>query len=265
MKIVNKLKHGLIKLLEKHPAGYAVGVFFLDRLDFLLPHEIDYWGFAVLRERGLERYRRILDLGANRGQSARAFLKLLPGWKVTSVEANPLHRARLARIQKRNPNYDFHIFAAGGKSTGEISIHTPYYGPIALHSAAATSLEEATRSVHEAFPRLGGPTRITHDRVPIGAVDDLNLNADFVKMDIQGDELQALRGMETLLKRDQPILLVEVNFGKDGVVPYLESLGYAPYHFIFKERKFAKGLQVYDVHKRNVFFVPECHARLVDG
>ena len=47
----------------------------------------------------------------------------------------------------------------------------------------------------------------------------------FVKIDTEGHELAVLRGMRELLRRDQPILLVEDN---DAEVPvYLAGLGYS--------------------------------------
>ena len=43
-------------------------------------------------------------------------------------------------------------------------------------------------------------------------IDDLQLNhVDFCKIDIEGHEPGAVRGMETLLRRDDPIVLTEVN------------------------------------------------------
>jgi FkbM family methyltransferase len=44
------------------------------------------------------------------------------------------------------------------------------------------------------------------------------------KIDVEGHELAALRGMENLLKRDHPILIVEGQ--AEPVRDYLGSLGY---------------------------------------
>ena len=50
---------------------------------------------------------------------------------------------------------------------------------------------------------------------------------DFVKVDIQGFELPALRGAEGMLRRDQPILMVETP--DEDLVSYLAALGYQMY------------------------------------
>ncbi len=258
--MIKRIKRSAAQLLEKHPAGYAAGVFLLDHCDFLLPHEAEYWGFPALIRRGWGRYRRILDLGANRGHSARAFLKMMPGWEVVSIEANPVHRASLERVKKRHRDrFDFQLCAAGEESGGELAIHTPFYGPFALHSATATTAAEAARAVAEAYPRLAGRFRLSSSTVPVRAIDDLGLRVDFVKIDIQGDELKALRGMRRTLEGDRPILLAEVNNVRDPVARFLEELDYRPWHFSVESGEFEPGFETYDAHKRNAFFIPDRH------
>ena len=74
------LKNIAVRVLESHPIGYILGAEMVTRLDFLLPHEQDFWGFRRLaagRSEGL-----FLDLGANLGHSARGFHKVVPGWQI---------------------------------------------------------------------------------------------------------------------------------------------------------------------------------------
>lgn len=47
-----------------------------------------------------------------------------------------------------------------------------------------------------------------------------------IKMDVEGVELRALRGMETLLTSNKVILMVETNSGLASVRDYLENLGF---------------------------------------
>jgi FkbM family methyltransferase len=56
-------------------------------------------------------------------------------------------------------------------------------------------------------------------------------HVDFIKMDIQGAELSALKGMEKLLKKSKPWMLLE-NYDNENdarVVEYLTSIGYEIY------------------------------------
>jgi FkbM family methyltransferase len=61
-----------------------------------------------------------------------------------------------------------------------------------------------------------------------------------VHLDIEGFEYRALRGMEIILKRDRPMVMVEIKHGTNSkmIRPYLEELGYeqvweAEYNHLF--------------------------------
>jgi FkbM family methyltransferase len=255
------LKQGAVRILESHPLGYVISVAILDRTDRFLPHEADYLGFAVIAQRGYPGPPVILDLGANRGHSARAFLKLLPSWQVISFEANPLHARWLEQIRRRFPErFSYHIAAIADRSGIAVDIFTPYYGSLAMHSSASTDAADAMRGVDEAWPRLKGRFRLCKDATKTLAVDDLSLAAGFVKLDIQGGELGALKGMEATVRRSQAILLVEMNLTKDDVVGYFDRLGYRPWSFDPISRCFRRTASR---ETRNLFFVPRCHERFL--
>jgi len=250
-------KKWAIRALESHPLGYAIGVALLNRFDFLLPHETDYWGFAEIAARGYGKKRIILDLGANCGHSGRAFLKLLPDWSVFSVEANPIHGANLQKIKRRySGRFNYAICALGNAEKDNIFIYTPFWKRIPMHSATATSRKEAIHSVEDAFPNQRNTFKINESKISLRKVDTFGFEADFVKMDIQGDELPCLEGMSELLQSRRPILLVEVNLGLDPVRNHFEKLGYKPFQYNYSTRHFVKGAGVYNVSYRNVFFVP---------
>ena len=125
-----------------------------------------------------------------------------------------------------------------------------------MHSATATSRKEAIHSVEDAFPNQRNTFKIHESKISLRKVDTFGLEADFVKMDIQGDELSCLEGMTQLLQERRPILLVEVNLGLDPVRNYLEKLDYKPFQYNSSTRQFVKGAGVHNVSYRNVFFVP---------
>jgi hypothetical protein len=61
-------------------------------------------------------------------------------------------------------------------------------------------------------------------------LDDLGLAPAFVKLDVQGFELQVLTGGEATLRRHRPVLMIE-SPSADREIPFLERLGYVPYAF----------------------------------
>jgi FkbM family methyltransferase len=76
----------------------------------------------------------------------------------------------------------------------------------------------------------GSGTPVTVARVTL---DDLDLrDVRFVKLDVEGHELPALRGAERTVRRDRPLLLVELEERIQPVRPVLDLLagwGYRPY------------------------------------
>lgn len=64
-------------------------------------------------------------------------------------------------------------------------------------------------------------------------INNLNIkNVDYLKMDIEGAEIEALKGAEDFLKNQNPFLLIEALHSVNGepayktLIPYLESFGY---------------------------------------
>ena len=64
--------------------------------------------------------------------------------------------------------------------------------------------------MHTENPLSTGDT-VETIRVPLRTLDSYNLsNIGFIKIDVEGHELDVLRGAEVTLRRDQPNLLIEI-------------------------------------------------------
>jgi hypothetical protein len=124
-----------------------------------------------------------------------------------------------------------------------------------MHSAAAMSAAEALGGVEGAFPNLKGRFEIVRTATPTLSIDSLGLQASLVKLDIQGEELNALRGMSGLIERCKPVLLVEMNLARNDLSEHLASIGYEPWRFDPATRSFSRRRNEYTVHARNQFFV----------
>ncbi len=115
------------------------------------------------------------------------------------------------------------VQAAASDHVGTATLYTPDGGP-----GVGTSSVESTAS--PGAPRHGEGRPVT---VPRATVDSLELaDVRFVKIDVEGHELPALRGAERTVRRDLPLLLVEVEERMQPVEPILALLGewgYRPY------------------------------------
>jgi FkbM family methyltransferase len=263
--MLGPLKKIAVRVLESHPIGYALGAEMISRLDFLLPHEEDYWGFRRLaagRSEGL-----FLDLGANLGHSARGFHKVVPGWKIFSVEANPAHRPRLEKVKRTIAMFDFRIAAIDSESGRSLTFFVPYYRRwLSMHSAAATTLDQARKGIVTSFPRQEKCVRYIERRVETITIDDLGLAPGIIKVDIEGKEFSALQGAQKVIERYSPDLLIEVSFELKSneampsfrnpalIIDYLKTLGYAPYAYEKTTDAFVRFEGTIKAGARNLFF-----------
>jgi FkbM family methyltransferase len=91
------------------------------------------------------------------------------------------------------------------------------------HERVRLTLSPGQRSISR---RIVGPGNI-----PTVLIDDLDLDVlDFVKLDVEGYELRALRGAEATLKRCRPVVMFEdkEKYGADNIRAahaYMRSLG----------------------------------------
>lgn len=125
------------------------------------------------------------------------------GARVTSIEPNPATRALLERNLHRNGLE--HRVAVHSCALSERSMRVDYF------------VGEGDQSSSGLAPNRSNRRPLTVEARPL---DDLVEAADVVKMDLEGAEIQALRGMSRLLARRRPMVIVaECN------PPALERLG----------------------------------------
>ena len=90
-------------------------------------------------------------------------------------------------------------------------------------------------------------------------LDDENLKGvGFIKVDVEGTELDVLKGAMTIIDRDRPVLMVEINDKNTPEAQAIESLmtarGYAIVDFSNKTIEIVETVR--QVANRNVIFLP---------
>ena len=153
----------------------------------------------------------VVDVGANVGNYTARLSEIVgPAGRVFSLEPVPetfeLLVANIARYPHRNVTL---LNVAASDRTGEPSMVMPRLDS-GLENRYMAHLSDAAgdmRVVCVPVDALGIPRRVS-----------------LVKVDVEGHELAALRGMQALLERDRPLLIVE---GRDPEVSaFLERFGY---------------------------------------
>lgn len=215
------------------------------------PHDPDFAVFGLWPERdGL-----FLDVGANTGQSALAFRLFNRRSPILSIEPNPLHEPDLRAVRRLIRGFDY-VLCAAGDEPGTLTLHTPVLGRVPLTGEASLSREivegrEPHLLEHLGLPQRPGTLDVVETTVPVRPLDDLGLAPAFVKLDVQGWEIPAVRGMWTTLEEHRPVLFVENGPYIPELGELLAGLGYEPRRFDAGRLEPFAGEEV-----MNVVFVP---------
>ncbi|MBN1888132.1 MAG: FkbM family methyltransferase [Thermoflexales bacterium] len=162
----------------------------------------------------------VLDLGAHIGTFSLAAAAL--GYRVASVEASPYNVDLLKTSVARNKFDQVHVIAAAvSDQPGSLEfVSLGPYGFVSSPTMKGESTQVPALTVDDLLARLGW------DRV------------DLIKMDIEGSEVAAIRGMSGLLSRDDaPPVVYESNghtlrlFGEtpNRLMAAFERFGYRNY------------------------------------
>ena len=152
----------------------------------------------------------VLDIGANVGHYTIRLSELVgKNGRVVSFEPVPGTFELLAANAARVLSNITLINAAASDSSGIVGMEVPRFdtGLDNFYMAHLSKNRGAIQVLSMPVDSLMIPLRVS-----------------LVKIDAEGSELQVLRGMVRLLKRDHPTLIVEDNVSE--VTPFLTNLGY---------------------------------------
>ena len=228
------LRSRAVSLLESHPYGYALGVR-LVTATICLAHE------RLLR----------LQIPSAAGRiglfsisvpiaSPRAGSQAVPGWNVLSVDRIP-YTNHLQRLSQKDNRFRYRMAAIDHTSGSELTLYVPFLGRIPLHSSAAVTLAEARSGIELSFPRQASRVRYVEFTATTTTIDDLNVDPQIIKFDIQGKELDALKGASRTLTNSSPDLLIEITFAKPSS-SISEPFGYRPYVYEHATARFGPYL-----------------------
>ncbi len=136
----------------------------------------------------------LVDVGANVGQFSLLTRTLHPGVRIEAFEPLAEPAAKYARLFEGDVHARLHAFAAG-EASGEAEIHVS-------GRADSSSLLPISAMQNEIFPGTGEVGRRV---IKVARIDDV-LDAAalptpiMIKLDVQGFELSALKGMPNLLQ-----------------------------------------------------------------
>lgn len=194
--------------LTQNGGGYGVGYQLLNTSSFD-QNEVDFV-IQLLNGRRLNFGDGVvaIDCGANVGVHTVEWAKTMHGWgEVIAFEAQErIYYALAGNIAMNNCFNAKAVLAAIGEREGEIVVPMPNY----FLPSSFGSLEIKKRDSTEFIGQEIDYTEENCARIMMTTIDNLNLKRlDFIKIDIEGMELDALVGAEKSIDKFRPQLIIE--------------------------------------------------------
>lgn len=171
-----------------------------------------------------------VDCGANIGVHTIEWAQAMHGWgEVIAFEAQErIFYALAGNITLNNCFNARAIWAAVGEERGTINVPAPDYFTPSSFGSLEIRQTERTEFIGQAIDYSEEGTSLTR-MMPI---DDLELKRlDFMKIDIEGMEMEALRGARATIEAHRPMMMIERIKSDEGELRgFLEGLGYGIFY-----------------------------------
>jgi FkbM family methyltransferase len=192
---------------------------------YIFTHGLFEKRFLFLIEQMFSDGRTALDIGANIGNHSLFFSRVFGA--VHAFEPNPLTLERLNRNIARN-DADNVVVHGIGLSEAPTQLHfLAHAGGNAGHSRFVDGPEDGSQEL----PVERGDDVVAQSKI---------IDVDFIKVDVEGHELAALRGLSRTIERDQPVVAFEFH-SRDFPEGYFSAFqaalpGYAFFECVLRDR-----------------------------
>ena len=171
-----------------------------------------------------------LDCGANIGVHTIEWARHMHGWgRVHAFEAQErIYYALAGNIAINNCSNAHATWAAVGAKPGVLDVPKVDYNLPASYG----SLELRQSPTNEDIGQTISYDKSDTYEVPMITLDSVKLSqVDFIKIDVEGMEIDVLRGAAKLLKKHRPMMLIEhIKSDSKALVDMLKSFGYKTFN-----------------------------------
>ena len=162
----------------------------------------------------------ILDVGSNDGTSIRMFRRYFPLVKIIAIDPITTPRFKLKNVTL--------IKTALSDKAGNRSLVTPIVNGKQLTQYSSFYKEKMISQICSDMALLETEVSTIANEVSFTTVDNLGVTPFFIKVDVEGAELEVLKGSLNVIKKYNPVILVEIQNQKSyqEIKELLSSHGY---------------------------------------
>ena len=111
------------------------------------------------------------------------------------------------------------------------------------------------------------------DSIPLGYIDLMeqleNIEIGFIKIDVEGHELQALMGAKGLLEKNYPVIAFEqsedtFNQGTSNVIDFLKSIGYKKFYTMQRKQDWRFKTRIMKIFEAMFLGIPDDQIELLE-
>lgn len=187
-----------------------------------IPFEYDFAVFSSYKRNQTKKLF-IIDIGANTGQSAIDLHRIFPSAKILSFEINKALRPFLCICQKLLKNKMSFKIVGLSSTISYCNFYVPKINKVFIYGEG--SLNKKFFGYDNVYKRIGSYS-LCKTKVRLRTLDSFKLNPDIIKIDVQGHEIDVLRGAVKTIKRSLPLLFIENNCMSKEVIQYLHNFNY---------------------------------------
>ena len=144
----------------------------------------------------------ILDVGSNDGTSIRMFRRYFPLVKIIAIDPITTPRFKLKNVTL--------IKTALSDKAGARSLVTPIVNGKQLTQYSSFYKEKMISQICSDMALLETEVSTIVNEVSFNTIDNLGVTPFFIKIDVEGAELEVLRGSLNVIKKFNPVILVEI-------------------------------------------------------
>ena len=251
----NIILNYLEKLFRSNIYFFLISRFLIGKYFSKFIYDSDFKIIKILeRKNFFDSKKIILDIGANDGMSYNIIRKFTKKAKIISFEPNNYNFQNLKKKEQIDKLFKCKKIALSNFNQKK-NFYTPYFKKYAITQMAGISKSGVKKRLESSlfFKEIFKIIYLKKEILRAKKLDDFKYNPCFIKIDIEGHELECIKGAMGTIKKFNPILMVEYD-KKICAKIYLTLKKYKYKMFIYnKDNKKIEKFNNQEVF--NIFFI----------